>query len=41
MKKDFLKYKDFTGSVHFGAEDDVLLGRIEGIPALFLLREAT
>jgi predicted HicB family RNase H-like nuclease len=29
--KDTLMYKDFIGSVHFGAEDRVFHGRVEGI----------
>lgn len=29
--KDILKYKDFIGSVHFNAEDEVFYGKIEGI----------
>ncbi len=28
---DILKYKDFIGSVHFKAEDEVFFGKIEGI----------
>lgn len=32
--KDVLRYKDFIGSVHFGAEDDCFFGRIEGIDDL-------
>ena len=29
--KDVLQYKDFIGSVHFSAEDDLFFGKIEGI----------
>jgi predicted HicB family RNase H-like nuclease len=32
--KDKLKYKDFIGSVHFNADDDVFYGKIEGIDSL-------
>jgi predicted HicB family RNase H-like nuclease len=32
--KDFLTYKDFIGSVHFNAEDEVFFGKIEGIEDL-------
>jgi len=32
--KDFLIYKDFIGSVHFNAEDEVFFGKIEGIEDL-------
>lgn len=28
---DVLRYKDFLGSVHFSAEDDLFFGRIEGV----------
>lgn len=28
---DILKYKDFIGSVHYSAEDEVFYGKIEGI----------
>lgn len=28
---DRLKYKEFIGSVHFSAEDEVFFGKIEGI----------
>ena len=31
MTKDVLTYKDFIGSVHFSAADDVFFGKIEGI----------
>lgn len=34
MSKDMLTYKDFIGSVHFSAEDDVFYGKIEGISDL-------
>ena len=29
--KDAIQYKDFLGSVHFSAEDEVFHGKIEGI----------
>lgn len=29
--KDRIKYKEFIGSVHFSAEDEVFFGKIEGI----------
>jgi predicted HicB family RNase H-like nuclease len=32
--KDKLKYKDFIGSVHFNANDNVFYGKIEGIDSL-------
>lgn len=32
--KDFLVYKDFIGSVHFNAADEVFFGRIENIDDL-------
>ncbi len=32
--KDVLQYKDFIGSVHYSAEDDVFFGKIEGISDL-------
>jgi predicted HicB family RNase H-like nuclease len=32
--KDKLKYKDFIGSVHFNADDNVFYGKIEGIDSL-------
>ena len=32
--KDFLLYKDFIGSVHFNAEDEIFFGKIEGIDDL-------
>lgn len=31
MTKDVLTYREFIGSVHFSAEDDVFFGKIEGI----------
>jgi predicted HicB family RNase H-like nuclease len=34
MKKDFLEYKGFVGTVHFSTEDEVFFGKIEGIPDL-------
>ncbi len=32
--KDVLQYKDFIGSVHYSAEDEVFFGKIEGISDL-------
>ena len=32
--KDFLTYKDYLGSVHFNAEDEIFFGKIEGIDDL-------
>jgi predicted HicB family RNase H-like nuclease len=32
--KDFLLYKDYIGSVHFNAVDEVFFGKIEGIDDL-------
>ena len=31
MKEDILSYKDFIGTVHYSADDDVFYGKIEGI----------
>ena len=32
--KDFLIYKEYIGSVHFNADDEVFFGKIEGIDDL-------
>ena len=32
--KDILQYKDYVGSVHFNAEDEIFYGKIEGIDDL-------
>ena len=32
--KDVLTYKDYLGSVHFNAEDNVFFGKLEGIEDL-------
>ncbi|MCL2293394.1 MAG: type II toxin-antitoxin system HicB family antitoxin [Spirochaetes bacterium] len=32
--KDVIKYKDYMGSVHFNAEDEIFYGKIEGIDDL-------
>jgi predicted HicB family RNase H-like nuclease len=32
--RDFILYKDYIGSVHFNAEDEVFYGKIEGIEDL-------
>jgi hypothetical protein len=29
--KDVLIYKDYIGSVHFNADDEIFFGKIEGI----------
>lgn len=31
MKKDYLEYKNFTGTVHFSNEDAIFFGKISGI----------
>ncbi|TSA38235.1 MAG: type II toxin-antitoxin system HicB family antitoxin [Porphyromonadaceae bacterium] len=32
--KDVIKYKEYLGSVHFSAEDEVFYGKIEGVDDL-------
>ena len=32
--KDIIKYKEYIGSVHFNAEDEIFYGKIEGIDDL-------
>jgi predicted HicB family RNase H-like nuclease len=32
--KDFLTFKDYLGSVHFNADDEIFFGKIEGIDDL-------
>jgi predicted HicB family RNase H-like nuclease len=32
--KDMISYKDYLGSVHFSAEDEIFFGKIEGIDDL-------
>ena len=32
--KDVIKYRDYMGSVHFNAEDEIFFGKIEGIDDL-------
>ena len=39
--KDLLQYKDFIGSVHFSAEDEVFFGKIEGISDLVTFEGTT
>jgi len=39
--KDKLKYKDFIGSVHFSADDEVFFGKIEGINDLITFEGET
>ena len=34
MKKNYLEYKSFIGSVEFSTEDEVFYGKIEGISGL-------
>ena len=41
MKKDFLEYKGFIGSVHFSTDDEVFFGRIEGLPDLVSFEGST
>ena len=38
---DRIKYKDFIGSVHFSAEDEIFYGRIEGINDLVTFEGST
>ena len=38
---DRLKYKEFIGSVHFSAEDEVFYGKIEGINDLVTFEGTT
>jgi len=38
---DRLKYKDFIGSVHFSAEDEVFYGKIEGVNDLVTFEGTT
>ncbi len=38
---DKLRYKDFIGSVHFSAEDEVFYGKIEGINDLVTFEGTT
>jgi predicted HicB family RNase H-like nuclease len=38
---DRIKYKDFIGSVHFSAEDEIFYGRIEGINDLITFEGST
>jgi len=39
--KDKLKFKDFIGSVHFSAADEVFYGKIEGINDLVTFEAST
>lgn len=41
MKTDVLTYKDFIGSIHFNANDDVFFGKIEGINDLVTFEGST
>ena len=38
---DRLKYKEFIGSVHFSAEDEVFYGKIEGVNDLVTFEGST
>ena len=38
---DRLKYRDFIGSVHFSAKDEVFYGKIEGINDLITFEGST
>lgn len=38
---DRIKYKDFIGSVHFSADDEVFYGKIEGINDLITFEGST
>ena len=38
---DKLKYKDFIGSVHFSADDEVFFGKIEGVNDLVTFEGTT
>jgi predicted HicB family RNase H-like nuclease len=39
--KDLLQYRDFIGSVHFSADDEVFFGKIEGINDLVTFEGTT
>lgn len=39
--KDKLKYKEFIGTVHYSADDEVFFGRIEGINDLVTFEGST
>lgn len=39
--KDIIRYKDFMGSVHFSAEDEVFYGKIEGVTDLINFEGST
>ena len=34
MKKNYLEYRGFIGTVEFSTEDEVFFGKIEGVPGL-------
>ena len=38
---DRIKYKDFIGSVHFSADDEIFFGKIEGINDLITFEGST
>ena len=37
--KDILLYKEYIGSVHFNADDEIFYGRIEGIDDLISFKD--
>ena len=39
--KNVLKYKGFTGSVHFSANDRAFFGKVEGVNALITFEGST
>ncbi len=41
MKKDYLEYKGFHGTVHFSSEDAVFFGKISGINDLITFEGAS
>ena len=34
MKKNFLEYRGFIGTVEFSTDDEIFFGKVEGIPGL-------
>jgi predicted HicB family RNase H-like nuclease len=41
VKKDYLEYKDFHGTVHFSNEDSVFFGKISDISDLITFEAAS
>jgi predicted HicB family RNase H-like nuclease len=39
--KDVISYKEYLGSVHFSAEDEIFYGKIEGIDDLIVFEGDT